>query len=410
MALAVCGTVVFTAALAAWLGGTTPPSSGAELGDLATANGVRMAVLVTPTDDVQRQTALGAAQDLWSESPLAPTLTLVVTPEGRRVLEAAGLELAVIVADIDAAAEAERARIDAPRVNKPAGFFAEYKRFEAIDAYLDTLTDAAPSIASVETIGRSLEDRPIRAIRISNAGPEAPAFVINGGLHAREWISVMTTACIADRLVRRYGSDSAVDDLLDRMAVYIVPVANPDGYVYSWDSDRYWRKNRRDGHGVDLNRNYPLAFGRKGSSDQLASPIYHGTHPFSEPESVALRDLIRRLPVEIHIDYHSFSQLVLYPWTHTAAAAPGKKDLAARATAMAAAIAATHGETYKVIEGARLYPASGTLMDWVYGEREAPSFVVELRPRRGDGFVLPPEQIVPTCDEALAATLALARH
>ncbi|MEM6997264.1 MAG: M14 metallopeptidase family protein [Myxococcota bacterium] len=370
--------------------------------------GVRTAVVVTPRTELQRRRALAAADDLWSESPLAPALTLVVDARGMDALHLAGLHPQTVVPDIDAVAAAERARIDAASVKKPGDFFAEYKRFATVDAYLDTLVAAAPDVASVEEIGRSLEGRPIRAIRISRAHPDAPAFVINGGQHAREWISVMTTTCIADRLVRGAARDRATAALLERMQVYIVPVANPDGYAYSWDSDRYWRKNRRDGHGVDLNRNYPLAFGRKGSSDQPASPIYHGEAPFSEPESRALRGLLRRVPLDLHIDFHSFSQLVLYPWSHTADAAPDKKSLGKYATTMAEAIAATHGKKYEVIEGAQLYPASGTLMDWVYGERDAPSFVVELRPRRGDGFVLPPEQIVPTCQESLAAVLALA--
>jgi len=370
----------------------------------------RAAVEVTPADDAERETALAASVDLWSDSPDARTVTIVVDGAGRAALDAAGIGFTEIVPDIDAVAAAERARLAQPTAQKPRGWFAEYKRFESVNNYLDTIAAVRPDLAAVERIGSSLEGRPIRAIRISNAGPQAPAFVINGGQHAREWISVMTTTCLADRLVRRAQTDAAVSTLLDQMQVYIVPVANPDGYAYSWDSDRYWRKNRRDGHGVDLNRNYPLAFGRKGSSNQKASPIYRGTHPFSEPESEALRDLVRRLPVELHIDFHSFSQLLLYPWSHTGEAAPDKRRLKAQATAMAGAIKATHGKKYDVIDGASLYPASGTMLDWVYGETQASSFVVELRPRRGDGFVLPPDQIVPTCDESLAAVLALARH
>ena len=77
------------------------------------------------------------------------------------------------------------------------------------------------------------------------------------------------------------------------------------------------------------------------------------------------------------------------------------------ATAMVKAIAAEHGERYRLISGASLYPAAGTLMDWAYGIRGVASFVIELRPRGGTGFVLPPKQIAPTCDEGLAAVLAL---
>src|SRR5436305_1081127 len=83
---------------------------------------------------------------------------------------------------------------------------------------------------------------------------------------AREWIAAMTTTCVADRLVRDYDRDPAIRDFVDRHDLWIVPVANPDGYQHSWSADRYWRKNRRDGHGVDLNRNFGVAWGGAGSS------------------------------------------------------------------------------------------------------------------------------------------------
>ena len=371
---------------------------------------VRAAVEVASIDAEQRRLVLELADDVWSESPLADPLVVVLIPSARAQLDAAGIVTRTLVPDIDAAAAAERARLQSASSQRPRDFFSEYQRFEAIDGYLDRLDAVRPELTRIEPLGASVEGRPIRALRISTAAADAPAYVINGGQHAREWISVATTTCIADRLVRGYGTHPEITTLLDEMQVYVVPVVNPDGYEYSWTHDRYWRKNRREDHGVDLNRNFPVAFGRKGSSDQPASPIYRGPHPFSEPESQALRDLLRRVPVALHIDYHSFSQLVLHPWSHTAEPAGDRNRLSALADAMASAIYATHGKRYEVIDGARLYPASGTLMDWVYGEREAASFVVELRPARGDGFILPPEEIVPTCEESLAATLALAQR
>ena len=75
---------------------------------------------------------------------------------------------------------------------------------------------------------------------------------------------------------------------------------------------------------------------------------------------------------------------------------------------MASAIFATHKNRYELMSAVELYPAAGTMSDWVYGGAGALSYTVELRPRaRRGGFVLPPSEIEPTCDEALAATLAL---
>jgi carboxypeptidase O len=77
---------------------------------------------------------------------------------------------------------------------------------------------------------------------------------------------------------------------------------------------------------------------------------------------------------------------------------------------MASAIAASHQARYTLQSGADLYAAAGTMSDWMYGEAHALSYTIELRPkgmRGAGGFVLPPEQIRPTCDEGLAAVLAL---
>jgi hypothetical protein len=73
---------------------------------------------------------------------------------------------------------------------------------------------------------------------------------------------------------------------------------------------------------------------------------------------------------------------------------------------------AEHQNRYKLMQSVELYPAGGTFSDWIYGEVGAQSFTIELRPSGGwgkgrNGFVLPPEEIKPTCDEGMAAVLAL---
>ena len=256
--------------------------------------------------------------------------------------------------------------------------------------------------ASLREIGGSVDGRPIHSLEISRGGDIG--IVLNGGLHAREWIGVMVPICIADRLLTAAErGDSRVNEILDRVTFHVVPLANPDGYVHSWNVDRYWRKNRRGGHGVDLNRNFSVAWGGSGSSKNRRSQTYRGEHAFSEPEAQALGDLFSREDIRAHIDFHSFSQLILYPWNYQRAASPDRAELAALADRMSTAIYARHG-----VSGAQLYPAGGTLSDWTHGERGILSFVIELRPSRRGGFVLPPEQIVPTCEENLDAVLELA--
>ena len=217
----------------------------------------------------------------------------------------------------------------------------------------------------------------------------------------------MVTTCIADRLVRGYDRDPAIRAFVDRTALWVVPVANPDGYQYSWASRRFWRKNRRGDHGVDLNRNFGVAWGGPGSSSNKRADNYRGEHAFSEPESAALRDLVKREHIALHVDFHAYGQLLLYPWSHTGSPARDRDRFAATGDRMASAMFAAHATRYTLMPSIELYPASGVMSDWAYGEADALSFTIELRPKGGIGFVLPPEQIRPTCDEGFAAVMAL---
>jgi hypothetical protein len=230
--------------------------------------------------------------------------------------------------------------------------------------------------------------------------------LITGTQHAREWIAAMVTTCVADRLVRDYDQDPAIRAFVDSTELWVVPVVNPDGYQYSWATDRYWRKNRHGRHGVDLNRNYAVAFGGAGSSGSERSQVYRGEYAFSEAESSAVRDLAKREQFAMHLDFHSYGQLVMYPWLYTAAPAKDRDRYAAIGDRMASAMFAQHQTRYRLVSGVETSPTGGTMTDWMYGEGGALSYTIELRPRGGSGFVLPPQEIRPTCDEGLAAVLA----
>jgi murein tripeptide amidase MpaA len=281
-------------------------------------------------------------------------------------------------------------------------------RGAAIAEHLDQLVADRPDLAVTYSLGPSFEGRPLRVIEI---GRGDTAIAIDGGHHAREWISVMTPTCIADRLVRGDTGDPRIHRILDRVRFAIVPIVNPDGYEYSRTVDRTWRKNRRGGYGVDLSRNYSVGWGTAGSSGDTSSPNYRGASPFSEPETRAIRNLFDTRAFAAHVDFHSYSQVIVYPWSHRRDDPPDRDRLALLAERTGAAMTAAHGERYTVRAGSELQRgAGGTAGDWTYGERGALSLLVELRPSSaaGGGFELAPEQIIPTCDEALAGVLALA--
>jgi carboxypeptidase T len=370
---------------------------------------VRVAIRVSCDDPAACALAASLALDVWSEheGPGLP-LDIVVSSDALGRLAAAGVPWQVLVPDIDAVAAAEARRLRSPAA-RTADWFAEYHDYNATTAHLRELAERAPNLAALQAIGNSLDNRPIWALRIGGGAGAVP-MLINGTLHAREWIAPMVTTCVADRLVHGYDRDPAIRAFVDHTRLWVVPIANPDGYQYSWSTDRYWRKNRRDRFGVDLNRNFSVGFGGSGSSGSRLSPTYRGPYPFSEPEAIALRDLVLREHIALHVDLHAFGQLLLYPWGHTGTPAPDRDRFAALGDRMATAMFAAHQTRYKLSSAIELYPAAGAMLDWIYGEAGALSFTIELRPSwpgGSGGFVLPPAQIRPTCDEGLAAVLAL---
>src|SRR5690606_4789724 len=150
-----------------------------------------------------------------------------------------------------------------------------------------------------------------------------PLVVVNATQHAREWIATMSTLWVAEVALGEAADDPGLDALLDQVALLVVPVVNPDGYVYTWEEDRLWRKNRRDDVGVDLNRNYPVAWGGEGASANPEHGNYRGAGPLSEPEAQALADVLPTEPLTIALlDVHSYGQLVLSPWSFTTDAPP----------------------------------------------------------------------------------------
>jgi hypothetical protein len=370
----------------------------------------RVAIRVACDAPAACELAESLSVDVWSEQRgRGLPLDVVVPSDALARLATAGVSWDVLVPDIDAVAAAEAARLRSPAAHT-ADWFGEYRDYNAITAHLRELTELAPDRVSLQAIGNTLENRPLWALRIGGGAPDATPMLINGTQHAREWIAAMVSTCVADRLVRGYDSDPAIRAFVDHTRLWVVPVVNPDGYQYSWSTNRYWRKNRRDRHGVDLNRNFSVAFGGTGSSRNERSETYHGPYAFSEPESAALRDLARREAIALHVDLHAYGQMLLYPWSYTGTPAKDRDRFAALGDRMASAMFAAHKTQYRLMSSIDLYAAAGTMGDWMYGEAGALSYTIELRPKGpggARGFVLPPEQIRPTCDEGLAAVLAL---
>jgi carboxypeptidase T len=368
----------------------------------------------TPTWE-QRCAIANAGIDIWTSDPVAGIMEIRVTPAQRAWLDQAGYHYSVLYDDLDALARQSSIPTGGPQ---PAGLFDNYLTYDATIAYLQTLAAEHPDIAQYYDLGATWDGHRVAALKISDNVTESelaePAVLFDGLQHAREWIALMVPLYIADWLVSNYETDYQARRLVDNLEIWVVPMVNPDGYEFSRTNDRYWRKNRRDNgggiYGVDLNRNWGRWWGEAGASHSPSSPTYCGPSAFSEPETQILRDLIlSRSNLRAMIDFHSYGEYIVYPWGHIPDSPPDEGLYIQLGGEIQQKIHDTHGHSYQLFQGYDDYQTSGEIIDWVYGDAGLIIYTIELRPRGSPGFILPPSEIIPTCEEILPAALHVTR-
>jgi len=345
--------------------------------------------------------------DIWSHGG-GQELDVNVNPQQLRTIDAMGLKYTVLIEDVGELIQREDREIAANKDN--ADFFLNYHQYNEVRDYFSGLATSNPDkVTFIPSIGKSIQGADLFGIRISTSKTDTkPIIWYNGGQHAREWVSISTVSWIATELLEQYGKMDNVTKIVDHFTFYIFPLVNPDGYAYTWASDRMWRKNRRENSarsfGVDLNRNWDNHWGGAGSSSDPNSDIYHGKSAFSEPETKAVSDFIKTLKgVKMGIDFHSYSQLILRPYGWTNKLPPTESVMKAIGDGMAGAIRATTKMNYISEHSIDLYITAGTALDWFYEPAGFYGYTIELRDTGAYGFVLPPAQIKPTGQENFAA-------
>jgi len=353
--------------------------------------------------------------DVWSyDSELVFGLNdIMVNPDQLQELASRGIyHASVMIEDVEQHLSTERETLHALLAEPQADWYTAYHPLADIIAHYANLTTTyAHLVESWSTnIGTSIQGRNLAGLVITsrNNNPKKNIY-IQGGQHAREWIGHATVAYITEQLLTQYDSDPEVAKILDNTRIVIVPVVNVDGYVFTWESNRLWRKNRRANtggtFGVDLNRNWDDHWGGDGSSGVPSSDTYRGTAPFSEPESKAAAAFYNaHVPYVGAIDYHSYSQLILRPYGWTTALPPNEAIAKSVGDGIRDTIRSVTNVQYTSEASWELYYTSGTAQDWFYSAGKAPlAYTIELRDTGSYGFELPPAQIIPTGQENYAA-------
>ncbi|MFJ5261169.1 M14 family metallopeptidase [Streptomyces sp. NPDC088387] len=289
---------------------------------------------------------------------------------------------------------------------------SRYHNYTEMTNEINSLVSANPSIASQRVIGRSYQGRNIVAVKISDnvASDEAePEVLFTHHQHAREHLTVEMALYLLRELTSDYGTDSRVTNMVNGREIWIVPDVNPDGGEYDIASGSYrsWRKNRQPNSGssyvgTDLNRNWNYRFGCcGGSSGSTSSETYRGPSAESAPEVKVVADFVRsrvvggRQQITAGVDFHTYSELVLWPYgyTYSDTAAGMTADDRNAFAAVGQKMAASNGYTPE--QSSDLYITDGSIDDWLWGNQKIFGYTFEMYPgSAGGGGFYPPDEVI----------------
>ncbi|PPQ93587.1 hypothetical protein CVT25_005467 [Psilocybe cyanescens] len=333
-----------------------------------------------------------------------------------------------------------------------SSFHDAYHPLTELTSFIHELVDTYPNITRLTNLGTSAEGREVLALTISTGPyqgkqsdelkkkndkkktPSGPAgeklgFVIVGAQHAREWIATATSVYLAHALVAESSEPHSLSSLLTHFDFHIVPVPNPDGYEFTWESDRFWYKNRQGYKWKREAIDRGLQHTKPREPTNPCSHWYPGTRPFEAPEVNNLANWVATLPNVVgFIDLRSYGQMrastispgfgetdnisVSSPYSYTCKRLPkdaeDQVEAALGASHALQSVHGTHFQTGKLCS--MLYAAPGNILDWMYAREGIKySYVAHLRDTGTYGFALPEKWIRPTGEETASLVEYLAK-
>ncbi|KAH6845741.1 carboxypeptidase [Chaetomium sp. MPI-CAGE-AT-0009] len=362
----------------------------------------------------------------WKGKPRANAdADIVVPPSALGAFEAeiAGMKAVTMHKDLGASIADEESFSTYAAGSANATWFNSYHKYSDHLQFLQDLQAQYPTQSAVISAGQSLKGNAITGIHFwGKSGKGKPAVVFHGTVHAREWITTMVVEFLAFNLLTN-SDDAEVAGFLDKYDFIFFPVVNPDGFIYTQETDRMWRKNRQTTAGSscighDINRNWPYKWSTSGgASTNPCAEDFKGKTEGDAPETAVLSAWLKKTQdnqgVKLFIDWHAYSQLLMTPYGYSCTAlAPKNDELQSLARGAAAAIRAVNGVSFKTGPiCSTIYKATGSSVDYVNDVTGADYvFTVELRDTGAYGFVLPPAQIVPSGREAYAGVRYLLQN
>ncbi|MFF4601795.1 M14 family metallopeptidase [Streptomyces sp. NPDC001339] len=294
----------------------------------------------------------------------------------------------------------------------PSGYTG-YHTYDEETKEIDTLVAKYPEILSKQVIGTSHEGRKILALKLSKnvaKDENEPEVLFTAHQHAREHLTVEMALYLLNEFTSKYGSDDRITKMLDSREIWIVPNVNPDGGEYDIASGDFamWRKNRQPNEGsgevgTDLNRNWDFKWGCcGGSSDDPGDETYRGASAASAPEVKVVADFVRsrnvggKQQIKTAIDFHTYSELVLWPYGYTNDdTGPGMtQDDYDTHAAIGKKMAESNGYTPE--QSSDLYVTDGSIDDWLWGDQKVFAYTFEMYPSSaGSGGFYPRDSVIP---------------